>query len=141
MGGPFVSDEMFDIVVKYVEKKLKSGHTGVVVIKDAETELRYKGLVKEIHTQWVQPDWTVSNDMIRAATRFDAEAGTRMIDWPLYRSLLLERCMKSWDVADEAGKPVPCIKERVGKLDPNIGAALVDDFLAKTTPSEKDLGE
>jgi hypothetical protein len=141
MGGPFVSDEMFDIVVKYVEKKLKSGHMGVVVIKDAETELRHKGLVKEIHTQWTQPDWTVSNDMIRAATRFDPEAGTRMIDWPLYRSLLLERCMKSWDVADEQGKPVPCVKEKIGKLDPNIGAALVDDFLAKTTPTEKDLGE
>ena len=141
MGGPFVSDEMFDIVVKYVEKKLKSGHTGVVVVRDLETEQRYKGLVKEIHTQWVQPNWMTSNDMIRTATRFDAEAGTRLIDWPLYRTLLLEKCMKQWDVVDEASKPVPCTKENIARLDPNIGAALVDDFLAKTTPTEKELGE
>ena len=133
--GLFVSEDLFDIVVKYREVKTKMGVKSVSVIRDKDTELRYKDFVMELHTQWAAPNWKQSNDLIRQATKWDTDAGQRVIDWPLYRSTLMETCMKTWDIKD-----VPCIKDNMAKLDPNIAAALVDEFLGRTTPTEEELG-
>ncbi len=141
MAGPFTSDELFPIVVKYTEKKLKSGNTGILIVKGEDMELRYKGCISEMQTQWAMPNWKQSNDLLRKATVFDSNAGEKMLDWPTYRSLLVENFMRSWDVTDEKGNPIPCTPDNVAKLDPSIAAALVEGFLAKTTVSEKDLGE
>lgn len=136
MAGPFISEDMFAIVVKYREVENKSsGRKSNVVINDKETELRYKDLIKEIHTQWCQLNWKQSNDLIRASTKWDHDAGQRVIDWPLYRATLLDKCMKSWDIDG-----VACDQENIAKLDPNIASALVDEFLTRTTPTEQDLG-
>lgn len=139
-GSPFATGARFPIVIKYVEKTLPSGLTTVVVVKTAEMEERFKGSVFELQTQWVQPNWKESNDLIRASTTWDSEAGERMLDWQKYRFLLLEHFMKSWDVKDEKGQAVPCVKENIEKLDANIAAALVDEFLKKTTLTEKEVG-
>lgn len=139
MAGPFVNEELFDLKIKYIEKKLKSGHTGCVIVSDKETELKYKDHIKEIHTMWLQPNWKQSNDVIRKATKVDADTGIRGVDWPYYRTLLLENFMKTWDIAGEDGKTVPCIPENIAKLDPVIAGALVEEFLGKTSPSEEEL--
>jgi hypothetical protein len=110
------------------------------VVKTVEMEERYKGLVSELHTQWIQPNWKESNDLIRASTTWDAEAGERMLDWQKYRFLLLEHFMKSWDIVDDKEMPVACTRENIEKLDANIAAALVDQFLSKTTLTEKEMG-
>ena len=143
MAGPFVTEEMFEVVVRYVERTMKSGLSTLMVLKpeDKEKELRYKDSIKEIHSQWSQPNWKESNELIRVATKWDSAAGMRVIDWPLYRTSLLENYMKGWDIQDEGGKTVPCVKEYIDKLDPNVASALVDEFLSKTTPTEKELGE
>jgi hypothetical protein len=133
---------MFDIVLEYVHAPLKNGLFGIVVLKekDEETRKRYAGSIQEIHSQWVMPNWKQSNDMLRRATRWDSDAGQRVLDWPTYRSLIMENFMRMWDIKDEQGGAVPCVKDNMERLDPNIAASLVEKFLSKTSVTEKDLG-
>lgn len=143
MPGPFVSEDRFEIVVKYMEKQLPYGGTSCVVVNSKEMEEKYGALVKEIHTQWVQPNWQETNDLIRKSTVPDPYTGRRDMDWTLYRQFLLERYMKSWDITQEGpdGKSVqvPCTVEYINKLDPSVAAALVEEFVRRTTISEDDL--
>lgn len=151
MSGPFVSDERFAIVVKYIEKKLPNGMDSVIIVDTKEMEERYQGTVKEVHTQWTQPNWIETNKLIRRATAFDPMAGRKEMDWTLYRQFLLEQYMRSWDitmpgkvsVSDGAVSepvPVPCTPENINKLNPAIAAALVEEFVSKTSMPEDDLG-
>ena len=141
MPGPFASEELFPVVVKYAEVKVpKSGLMSIVVIRTDEMAQRYKDAVREINTQWVTPNWTENNDLLRSSTRWDREAGERVLDWTTYRAMVLEKFMRTWDIKDDKGVGVPCTKEYINKLDPNIGAALAEGFLAKISVSERDLG-
>jgi hypothetical protein len=138
--GPFVTETMFPISVKYIEKKNKAGLPIIMVVKDPEIEAKYKDHIKTINTMWLQPNWKQSNDVIRKATQFVPEVGDRRLNWQMYRGLLLETFMKEWDIKDKDGKTVPCDKASIDNLDVNIAAALIDAFQAKTSPSEDDLG-
>jgi hypothetical protein len=134
---------MFDVVVEYAQAQLKSGLKGIIVFKEKDDEARQK-IAKEsieaLHTQWVMPNWKQSNEMLRVSTKWDGEAGQRVLDWATYRSQIMENFMRMWDVKDDKGAPVPCTRENMDKLDPSIASALVERFLAKTTVTEKDLG-
>lgn len=143
MSGPFVSEEKFPIVIKYVERSLRSGLKNIKIVKDKEAEEKYKGLIKEINTQWIQPNWKQSNDLVRTCTKFDAQAGERILDWQTYRMRLLESYMTNWDIAEDgASGPqlVPCTADYMSKLNPQIAAALVDEFLSKTTMTDDEMG-
>jgi hypothetical protein len=146
MPGPFASNERFEISIRYIEKSLPSGLNKVVVIeeKDQEAQERYKDKVKVIHTQWAMMNWKETNELIRQATYFDTMAGRRELDWVTYRQLMLENCMKSWDITEKGtdGKEVsvPCTKENIFRLDPNIATALVQQFVERTSLSDEDLG-
>ncbi len=144
MSNPFVSEERFAVVVKYVDKTLKSGLTTILVIDKQEDEERYKGNINKIHTQWVQPNWKESNELSKQCTRWEPMAGERTFDWSTYRMALLEKYMKSWDISTKgpegSTQPIPCTPDNIGKLDPNIASALIDGFMGKTMPTDKDLG-
>jgi hypothetical protein len=150
MGGPFVSNEQFEVVVKYVEKKSKSGLPSVMLIVSEEQEKRYGDSVKKISTQWCQPNWKESNQLSRECTYFDHIAGEKLFDWGMYKAKLLETYMKAWDITTDGAEKdadgkfrqvnVPCIPEYVHKLDPSIAGALIDGFFSKTQPSEEKLG-
>jgi hypothetical protein len=137
--GVLVSKKLFPIVIKYVELTLKNGQTGIFVIKTNEQEKKYAGRIKEMHTQWRQPNWKESNDLFKGSLQWDAYKGEREIDPITYRSMTLEENLKHWDVIDDDGKPVPCTKENMWKLDVNIAAALIDAFNAHTIPNEDEL--
>jgi len=143
MPGPFVSEDRFEIVVKYIEKKLASGGTSCVVVNNKEMEERYGAAVKQIHTQWIQPNWQETNDLIRKSTVPDPYTGQRQMDWTIYRQSLLEKYMKSWDIsipgADGKDMVVPCIPENINRLDPAIASSLVEEFVNRTTISDDEL--
>lgn len=135
----FVTGDMFELVVKYVERKLASGLETVMLITTEEHEQRYSGTIKEMRTMWVQPNWKEHTEVIRRATKMDQETGVRDIDWPLYRSLVLETFMKKWDVK-EGDKSVPCTAENINRLEPVIANQLSNMFIARTTTTEQELG-
>ena len=141
MSSPFASEERFPIVVKWSEVTTKSGATGNLIIRDKEQEERYKGTISELQTQWVTPNWKQSSNVLASSYQSDPQTGELRFVWSLYRSLILDNFMRSWDATGEDEKPVPCTPENISKLDPAIAAALVEGFLAKTNVSEKDLGE
>ena len=134
-----VSDKLFPIDLEYVEVKLKNGLDGVIIISTDESRTKYEGKTKKLHTQWTQPGWKESNELVRTATIWNQFAGERSLDYLLYRSLIPEKFLKMWDIMDEVGKPVPCTPATILKLEPNIANALIDNFISKTVPSEGDL--
>ena len=134
-----VSDKLFPIDLEYAEVKTKSGIDCILIIKNEEMSKKYGDKVKKVHTQWVQPSWKESNDLVRQATVWEQFAGERSLDYLLYRSLIPEKFLKMWDITDEAGKPVPCTPITILKLEPNIANALIDNFISRTVPSESDL--
>lgn len=137
--GVLVSNKLFPITLKYVELTLKNGQTGIFVVKTEEQEKKYVGRLKEMHTQWRQPNWKESNDLFKGALQWDAFKGEREIDPITYRSMTLEENLKHWDVIDDEGKPVSCTKENMWRLDVNIAAALIDAFNSHTIPTEEEL--
>ena len=141
MASPFVSEELFPIVVKWVEVKTKGGATGTMIIKDKESEERYKGTFNELQTQWVIPNWKQSSSLLARSYQTDPVSGEMRFMWATYRSLILDNFMRSWDAQDDNKKPVPCTPDNIARLDPAIAGALVEGFLAKTNVSEKELGE
>lgn len=143
--GLFASDEQFEIKIHYISVKSKNGVETIRVL-DERTE-KGKDEVKSfgdkvltLHTMWISPGWKQSNDMLRKCMRYDPESGKKELDWPLYRALILESFMKSWDAKDD-GKPVDCSTDNIDRLDAQIAAALVDRFIDRTTVSEEDMGK
>ena len=136
--GLLVSSKLFPIEVRYVELPLKSGGTTCLVIKDAEQEKKYEGRIKTLSTQWAQPNFKESNDLLREATIYDPYKGERDIDWYLYRGLSLEKFVRAWDLTED-DKPVPCTKENIARLDVNIATALIQAFDARNMISEEEL--
>ena len=124
MATPFVSPDLFEIVVKYVQVKLKSGLSAIVVVKDEEQEKKYKDKVQALKSQWRQPNWKEHNDLHSDSLVMDDVAGVKVPDYNIYRQLVLERFMKLWDVMDEKSNPVEITKDNLSKLDPSIAVAL-----------------
>lgn len=145
MSALFASDELFEISIKYIELKTKSGLMTVKVLdmkKDADKQLLEKRAsdVRELSTQWVQPSWKQSNELMRKCTVFDPYVGRRDVDWPTYRALVLETYMKKWNASEDSGKPIPCVKDNIDKLETTVAVALVDEFFNKTSITEEELG-
>lgn len=136
----FVSNKLFPIDVKYIEVKMRNGAEGVFIIEDEATEKKHGDKVKTLKTQWVQPNWKENNDIIRGASITDMQTGNKSVDLHLYRNLVLERFLKAWDIADDAGVAIPISKEKVMSLDFNIARALADSFINRNIPTEEELG-
>ena len=140
MAGPFVTEELFDVTVKYIELTAKSGAKVLVVVKTKEMEQRYGDKVMEIHTMWVQPNWKLHNDVVRQSMKLEPDLGQRVVDWNLFRQLSMETFMRAWDIKSDKDEPVPCTKENMATLDPNIAVAMCDAFHQRTSITEQELG-
>jgi len=130
---------MFPIDVRYSEVTLKSGLTSVIVLKTEEEEKKYEGKVKELHTQWLQPSWKENNDVIRQSQIWDEFRGERTLDFYLYRSIVLDKFLKTWDITNDKNEPVPCNSANISKLSIPIANELIDQFISKNVPKEAEL--
>lgn len=141
----FVSNERFEIIVKYLDVKSKSGLTRCRVIDESKKEdkellEKHKEKVKELHTSWELANFKQMYETSSKCHKFDYESGRRELDWLLYKTMIIESYMKGWDAADESGKPVACTKENIEKLDPDIANTLIDRFFDKASITEEELG-
>jgi hypothetical protein len=140
MATPFVSPDLFEIVVKYAQVKLKSGLSAIIVIKDEKQEEKYKDKVQVLKSQWKQPNWIEHNDLHSGSLVTDDVAGVKVPDYNIYRQLVLERFMRLWDVVDEKNNPVEINKDNLSKLDPSIAVALYEAWNKKVNAAEEDVG-
>jgi hypothetical protein len=137
--GLLVQQKLFPITIKYVEIPLKSGRSGILIVKTDEQEKKYKDKIKELETQWLQPNFKETNDLIREATVYEHFKGERDIDHYLYRALVLDRFLKAWNITDDAGQPIPCNPANMALLDVSIALELIDKFNTQNLPTEADL--
>lgn len=134
-----ITTKLFPIDLKYVDVKFKNGMEGVLVIENKEQEKKFEGKMKELHTQWFLPSWKEHTEVIRSSMIWDEFKGERMMDFRLYRSIILENYLRAWDIADEEGKPIPCTKDTIARLDHGVAHALQDLFVDRTIPTEEEL--
>lgn len=133
-------NKLFPVDIKYVEVKYKNGLTGNHVIEGPEDEKKFATEeIKELHTQWVMPNWKEHTDVIRQAMVWDDMLGERKLDYRTYRGLCLENFMRAWDIVDAEGKPVPCNKTTIATLDLDIAHALQEAFVDRSIPTETEL--
>lgn len=135
----FIPNKFFPIDIKYVDVKFRNGLEGAYVIATKADEEKYAGRLKELHTQWEMPDWKEHTEVIRSSMIWDEFKGERMMDFRLYRSKVLESYLKAWDIVDGDGKPVPCNKDNIRRLDHDVAHALQDLFVDRTIPTEEEL--
>lgn len=141
----FVSNERFEINIKYVDLKCKNGLTRCRVLDEKREEdkkiiEKHKDKVKELHTTWELANFKQMFDTSSKCYKFDYESGRKELDWLMYKTLVIETYMKGWDAADDSGKPVPFTKENVEKLDPDVANALIDAFFSQASITEEELG-
>jgi hypothetical protein len=137
-----VSDDLININIRYVEKKTKGGQVVPAVIgdDDEETAQRYGDAVRQISTMWTQPTWKENNEIRRQCSKWDPQAGGKLLDWPLYERTVLEKFMRKWDIVDDDGNPIPCTQDNINNLQPAIAMALLAAFWDKSTLSEEEVG-
>ena len=139
----FASDDFFEISLKYIEKTTNSGlkvpyilnpekESDKLILQDKQDQ------VQTLSTQWVHLKWKEQNEIRRKCTMMGMD-GHRHVDYPMYQALILETAMRRWDI-EENGKKIPCTKEFIGKLDPQIAIYLVEEYFLKTQITETDLG-
>lgn len=141
--GVFAACEQFDIVVKYMSVKLKSGVMSVKVFNPEDKEdqklmEKYADRVQELNTIWEHPNFKTSNDMAKQCMVMDPYTGKREVELSTYRSTVLQTCLKGWDACDDDDKPVPCTIEFINKLDFNIALELTNQYFDRTTISEEE---
>lgn len=141
----FVPNERFEIIIKYLDVKSKSGLTRCKVIDEAKKEDKaildkHKDKVKELHTSWELANFKQMYETSKQCHKFDFDSGRKELDWLSYKAQIIETYMKGWDASDDSGKPVPCTKENIEKLDPDVANGLIDAFFNKTSITEEELG-
>lgn len=141
----FVSDELFEITIKYMDVKCNNGLTRCRVLnetneKDKKIIAERPEKIKELHTFWELANFKQMYETSNKCHKFDFETGRKDLDWLLYKATVLETYMKKWDAADDSGKPVQLSKENIEKLDPDVANALIDRFFDKTSITEEELG-
>jgi len=139
MATPFVSSDLFEIVVKYAQVNLKSGLSAIIIIKTDEHEKKYGDKMQVLKSQWQQPNWKEHSDLHSDSLITDDVTGVKNPDYNIYRQLVLQRFMKLC-VVDEKGNPVEINKDNLSKLDPSIAMSLYDEWNKKVNAQEEDVG-
>lgn len=124
-NSPFCDDKI-PVTIKYVKT---SGGTALIV-RDRKESKKYGDKASILTTSWSRMSFEDANEIMSLSTRVDEENGITIMDWGLYRKLLMERNLKEWNIE---GKP--CTSENIGKLDIIIATELIDQYIAITMPN------
>jgi hypothetical protein len=138
----FAPKDLFEVQVRYVMITSKGVDAVRVLEEDEKGKEEIERLgdkVQVLSTMWVIPSWKESNEILRKCMKWDEYAGKKDLDWPTYRALLIETYMRNWDAKD-GDEQVECSKANIDRLDAQIGIALVDRFLDKTSLSDDEMG-
>ena len=85
MATPFVSSDLFEIVVKYAQVNLKSGLSAIIIIKTDEHEKKYGDKMQVLKSQWQQPNWKEHSDLHSDSLITDDVTGVKNPDYNIYR--------------------------------------------------------
>ena len=134
-------EELLDIVVKYAEVEGKNGR--VYILTREEDFVKYKDKIKEIkqlNTQWKEPTWKEQNAIVQESQVMNGLTGDRIVDYVKLDELMLEKCLKNWDLLDSKGKSIQCTPENIGTLNPQFAQKLINEFSLRNSISDKNLG-
>lgn len=117
--------------IKEVSKDVRKVH----IFDDEEAKKLLESSVEEdkkrvevLNTQWHSLSWGDSNMITKDCVYFDHNQGMQDIDYFKYRDLRIKKCLKSWDLKDDKGNPVPCVPEVIEKLPVEVVFALVNKY-------------
>jgi len=142
------ASNMVKIKLYYEEKELSSGVTKIVIFEDDEAKKLLesedeptKKRVQVLNTGWRSLTWKEQNDITKESMYYDHNQGMQDVDYFSYRDQRIKKCLKNWDLKDEAGRPVTCDADKIDQLPAEVVFALVNKYDAAVTLDEEERGK
>ena len=135
MSGVFASEELIEIVIKYVQT---DGNKAPIIVSTEEGEKKHGDKVKSIKTFWKTLDWKSANDMTRESMTYNTVTGEPSLDVFKLRELRMKKCLKKWDLKDATNQPIPCNEQYIDKLHPAMAGWLIESYNDITIPDDED---
>lgn len=137
---PLIRKNPQEIEVKlfFCEKKMPNGFYKTIILTDKEAEdLQKKKManpkaevpdVECLTTKWRNLNWETQNEITDRASAFDDLTRTSNFNYFKYRDLRLKRCLISWDLKDEDGKPVLLNEMSINAMPSDAVLALINKY-------------
>ncbi len=136
------------IKLYYEIKKLSSGAEKIIIFEDDEAKKlmesedeAIKKRVQVLNTGWRSLTWKEQNDITKESMYYDHNQGMQDVDYFSYRDQRIKKCLKSWDLKDDQGRPQPCDAERIDQLPAEVVFALVNKYDSAVTLDEEERGK
>ena|SRR3990167_610708 len=134
--------KLINLKFRYVEIPDKYA-SRFIFIRSKEDFERYKNdpRLGEANTGWKLLDWADFNHIYGECFKYNTNPDgttTGNLDFIKFRDMKLKTCLKSWDIKDSNGKPVPISASSINKLHPDVAAELLNGFekATETPPTE-----
>ncbi len=88
-------------------------------------------IIREIHSSWRRMTWAEQNQVwSQCLKQIAGEDGKSKMDFDgiKYRELKLKKCLKTWNITDDAGVAVPLTPQSIDNLVPEAARELLDNF-------------
>ena len=87
--------------------------------------------LKEINTSWKPLGWKDHNEIYsKCLSHHTKEDGsvTTNLNYIKFRDMKLKFCLKSWDLKDDDGRPVPVNASAIDRLNPQVATEILEGF-------------
>jgi hypothetical protein len=118
-------DDTFDVVVNWKQDGRK-----VKILTEPEKDAAGKVLSKSLKVTFRYPDFATSQQVLKSATTLD-QNGMPSLNFLSLQTSLLYGLAKSWDLVDEASKPVTLDAAAISKLRVDIAKDLIAKIYAE----------
>jgi len=155
MGLFGATNQIVEIKLYYKDIVTSGGINKIIVLSDKEGKIQFQQQedfikqkqekqeeiketdrpIKVLTTMWKVLSWGDQNNLSKMCERYTPD-GLQGIDYFKFRDLRMKSCIKSWDIKDIKGTPVPVTSEIIDTLPPDIVFALIDRYDTTTEGSQ-----
>ena len=94
--------------------------------------------LNELNTGWRLLSWADYNRIYDECLEQD-DNGKAVLNLIKFRDIKLKTCLKTWDIQDKNGEPVPVNDETIGRLHHDVASELLDGFERVTEITAEEL--
>tara|TARA_Y100000310_G_scaffold246263_1_gene251487 strand:- start:565 stop:1011 length:447 start_codon:yes stop_codon:yes gene_type:complete len=137
MPESLLDDELLVIPLYYIFRKTKYGSKRLVILDDEKAQVMLEDESKKedvniLNTKWKQLSWEEQTNLVKDSERRNDKTGDIDFDWPVYRDVMVKKCLKWWDykINPEDPQPLPCNEDTINRMQSPVINALLDKFNA-----------
>jgi hypothetical protein len=139
-----LTEELIDIRVYYTRKKTKYGSNQLIILDDSKAEKmledeEMRDSVEMINSKWQSLTWAAQNDLMRKTQRTGTD-GVPDFDYIAYSQLRVSKCLKDWDIKDDAAARIEVTDNNIERMPAQIIRAMLDKYDEATSVSQEEEG-